>query len=113
VQPIARLHRPITEDGGLLADMVQDEQAAKPEELIAADQLHEHLEACLARLSAREASVIRLRYGLETDHAHTLREIAEMLGLSRERVRQIEKIAFEKLRQPQPSEVLADFADVA
>jgi RNA polymerase primary sigma factor len=113
VQPIVRLHRAITENGSLLADVVKDEQAVKPEELVAADQLHHCLEVCLTRLPAREALIIRLRYGLDTNHAHTLQEIADMLGLSRERVRQIEKKAFEKLQQSRQSDVLADFADVA
>ena len=113
VQPISRLHQPIADDGSLLADVVEDDHAVKPEALIAEDQLHQRLDTCLTRLPEREAYIIRLRYGIDTDHEHTLQEIADKLGISRERVRQLERLAFEKLRQPQQSKVLADFAHVA
>jgi RNA polymerase primary sigma factor len=53
---------------------------------------------------------LRLRYGLEVHHPHSLQEIGEILGVSRERIRQLEKQALEKLRQAQCSALLADFA---
>jgi RNA polymerase primary sigma factor len=111
-QPIARLHQPLTEDGSVLADILEDVQAPKPEELVAEDQLHYHLAQCLADLPAREALILRLRYGLETDHPHSLKEIGDILGLSRERVRQLEQLALNKLRRSQHSASLADFARV-
>jgi RNA polymerase sigma factor (sigma-70 family) len=112
VQPIVRLHQPVADDGSLLADILEDQQAAKPEELLAEEQLHSRLATCLASLTEREAFILRLRYGLECEHPHTLQEIADILGLSRERVRQLERQAFEKLRQPHRSTLLADFAPV-
>jgi RNA polymerase primary sigma factor len=96
-----------------LADILEDVHASKPEELVAEDQLHRCLAQCLATLPEREALILRLRYGLETGHAQTLQEIGERLGVSRERIRQLEKLALDKLRQPQRSALLADFADVA
>ena len=112
-QPIARLYKPLTENGGVLADILEDVHAPKPDELVAEDQLHSRLAQCLASLPEREALILRLRYGLETGHPHTLQEIGERLGVSRERIRQLEKLALDKLRQPQRSALLADFADVA
>lgn len=110
VQPLVRLQQPLTEDGITAVDLVQDDQAPQPDELLAEDQLREHLARCLAGLTEREAFVIRLRYGLDSEEPHTLQKIADMLGLCRERVRQLERQALGKLRQPHRSAALADFA---
>ena len=59
----------------------------------------EEVKELLETLSDRESQVIRLRYGLEDSRTHTLEEIGEMLGVTRERVRQIEARAMEKLRK--------------
>jgi RNA polymerase sigma factor (sigma-70 family) len=112
IQPIVRLHQPIADDGSLLADVLEDQQAQKPEEMLAEEQLQRRLADCLASLTDREAFILRRRFGLECEHPHTLQEIADILGLSRERVRQLERQAFEKLRQPHRSALLADFAPV-
>ena len=112
VQPIVRLQQPVADDGSMLADILEDHQAQKPEERLAEEQLQRRLADCLASLTDREAFILRLRYGLDCEHPHTLQEIADVLGLSRERVRQLERQAFEKLRQPHRSAQLADFASV-
>jgi RNA polymerase sigma factor (sigma-70 family) len=85
----------------------------RPDERVEEEQLHRRLAECLASLPTREATILRLRYGLETDHPHSLQEIGDLLGVSRERIRQLEKLALEKLRQPQRSALLAEFAAVA
>jgi RNA polymerase sigma factor (sigma-70 family) len=110
VQPVMRLQQPLAEDGGTLADILEDDQAPRPDELLAEDQLQRCLASCLASLTEREAFILRLRYGLESEQPHTLQEIADLLNLSRERVRQLERQAFDKLRQPHRSAMLADFA---
>ncbi len=112
VQPIMRLHQPVADDGSMLTDILEDEQAPRPDDMLAEEQLQRRLADCLASLTEREAFILRLRYGLESDHPHTLQEIADILGLSRERVRQLERQAFEKLRQPHRSALLADFVAV-
>ena len=112
VQPIMRLHQPVADDGSMLTDILEDDQAPRPDEMLAEEQLQRRLSDCLASLTDREAFILRLRYGLEADHPHTLQEIADILGLSRERVRQLERQAFEKLRQPHRSALLADFVAV-
>jgi RNA polymerase primary sigma factor len=112
VQPLVRLHQPISDDGSVLSDILEDQQATKPEEMLADEQLQRRLADCLASLTEREAFILRLRFGLDCEHPHTLQEIADILGLSRERVRQLERQAFDKLRQPHRSALLADFAPV-
>ena len=110
VQPVIRLQQPLADDGGSLVDILEDDQAPRPDERLAEEQLQQCLADCLASLTEREAFILRLRYGLESEQPHTLQEIADMLRLSRERVRQLERQAFEKLRQPHRSAMLADFA---
>jgi RNA polymerase primary sigma factor len=111
-QPILGLNTPVTHDGKALVDIIEDTQAQPPEARHAEAQLHQLLTDCLARLTEREAFILRLRFGLESTHAHTLQEIANMLGLSRERVRQIEHQALTQLRQSQCQDLLGDFADL-
>ena len=83
-----------------LGELLEDGHATPEQELTRAE-LHADLEALLDELTAREAAVIRLRFGLEDDTPQTLSQIGEDLKLSRERVRQIESRALLKLRQPQ------------
>ncbi len=72
--------------------------APGPEELTLARDLRLRVHRYLASLSPREQDVLRLRYGIDTDHEHTLEEISRLLSVSRERVRQIEVKALGKLR---------------
>ncbi|MDH3602701.1 MAG: RNA polymerase sigma factor RpoD/SigA [Candidatus Tectomicrobia bacterium] len=109
-QPMLQLHQPGAADGSPLEEALADEQVDKPEQLMAISQLQGRVASCLASLSDREASILRLRYGFESDRPHTLQEIGAMFGLSRERIRQIEQTALEKLRQPQLASLLTDFA---
>jgi RNA polymerase primary sigma factor len=111
-QPILGLNTPVTDDGRALADVIEDTHSQQPEALHAEAQLQQILTDCLARLTEREAFILRLRFGLESTHAHTLQEIANMLGLSRERIRQIEHQALTQLRQPHCQDLLEDFADL-
>jgi RNA polymerase sigma factor (sigma-70 family) len=83
---------------GDLGAMVPDETAASPEAETIRHELADSLEERLAPLDTREREVLRLRFGLSTDHEQTLAEVARRLSLSRERVRQIEQRALAKLR---------------
>ena len=110
VQPLAQLQQPLTDDGMALQDVVEDTQTPPPEVLVAAAQVRRGVGACLGRLTAREALIVRWRYGLDADEPQTLQEIGDVLGLSRERVRQLEKQAFAKLRKLPQSAGLAELA---
>ena len=92
--------------------MVQDDQLAPPDEAIARLELQRCVTDSLDTLPKRDAEVLRLRFGLETDRTYTLREIGEKMGLSRERIRQIEKTALEKLRFSVAGASLAEAAGI-
>lgn len=107
VQPIVQLQQPISDDGTPLQDVLEDTQTPQPEVLIAEEQVRRGVHACLGHLTEREALILRLRYGLEACEPQSLQEIGDVLGLSRERVRQLEQQAFAKLRQLPQSAALA------
>ena len=85
----------------------QPAQTPQPEVLIAEEQVRRGVHACLEHLPEREALILRLRYGLEACEPQSLQEIGDALGMSRERVRQLEQQAFAKLRQLPQSAALA------
>lgn len=94
------LETPIGEDGeDSLGDMVEDRSEATPEEAMDILVRREEVQELLEALSDRERQVIRLRFGLEDGRSRTLEDIGGQLGVTRERVRQIEARAMEKLRK--------------
>jgi len=108
-QPLS-LEQPVGEEGDLeLGELVEDQGALDPGEVTDLHLLSELLESLLGDLTAREARILRLRYGLQDGQAHTLQEVADKFGLSRERVRQIEREALAKLRLAAPKGRLEDF----
>jgi RNA polymerase nonessential primary-like sigma factor len=82
-----------------------------PEELLMRESLQKDLHQLLADLSSRERDVIRLRYGLDDGNSYSLAEIGRVLDLSRERVRQIEAKALQKLRQPKRRNRVRDYLE--
>jgi RNA polymerase primary sigma factor len=93
------LEQPAGEDGDVeLRDFIQDENIVQPEEVTDVHLLHEALGPLLDQLTVREITILRLRYGLGGAQTLTLSEIGKKLGLSRERIRQIERHALAKLR---------------
>jgi RNA polymerase primary sigma factor len=106
-QPAARglpgqalLDHSVGEDGDArLADFIEDAEALVVADAVALAMLYDQLRVVLASLSEREAGVVRLRFGLVDGRPHTLDEIGEVYGVSRERVRQIAKAALTKLRR--------------
>ncbi|WP_375167776.1 sigma-70 family RNA polymerase sigma factor [Burkholderia pyrrocinia] len=91
---------PVSPDHDLtLCDVVIDHDAPTPEEAASAGQLRAAVAALIDNLPAREAWILRLRYGVDVDGEYSLREIGRQLNLSAERVRQIEAAALERIRQ--------------
>jgi RNA polymerase primary sigma factor len=86
-----------SEQGWTLGEMLMDDRTKPPDvELIEADNLR-HVTQLLDKMDEREAKVLRMRFGLDDQEPRTLKEIGEALGLTRERVRQIESEALNKL----------------
>lgn len=109
-QPVS-LEAPIGEEEERLAELIADKQVKPPAEVAVQLVLRDELEKVMEKLSERERVVLRLRFGLENGRPHTLEEIGDELGVSRERVRQIEKEALAKLRRPELREKLAEYLE--
>jgi RNA polymerase primary sigma factor len=90
----------IVDDGNLtrLADLIKDESTAEPFEMVFSMTLQETMRDILSQLSEREMKIIQLRYGLAGEGPLTLEETGKLLGITRERVRQIQEKATFKLR---------------
>ena len=100
-QDVASLDKPIGEDGdATMGELVADESAIDPEDQATAVMSRVEVERALGALSVREREVLMLRYGLVDGEEHTLEDIGEQFGLTRERIRQIEKKTLTKLRHP-------------
>lgn len=82
-----------------------------PEEMLMRESLHKDLQHLLADLTTREREVILMRFGLSDGHPYSLAEIGRALDLSRERVRQIESKALQKLRQPKRRNLVRDYLE--
>ncbi len=104
------LETPIDEDGdSTFGDFVEDVNSPAPAEEVATHLLHEQLQGALDRLPPREAQILRLRYGLEDGRVYTLEEVGQTIGVTRERVRQLEAQALNRLRQSSAHIILRDY----
>ncbi len=101
-----------TDDDASLGDFIADERAtAAAETVVEGGLMRAHLQSVLDTLDAREAAVVRMRYGLDGGQPKTLDEIGRAFKLSRERIRQIERETMAKLRHPSRSQVLRDYLE--
>jgi RNA polymerase primary sigma factor len=98
-----------SEDSGMLGDFIEDETMPGPADATSTQLLKEQLHSILNSLSDRERSVLEMRFGLKDGESHTLEEVGQAFGVTRERVRQIESKALRKLRHPGRSRKLRDF----
>jgi RNA polymerase sigma factor (sigma-70 family) len=109
-EPVS-LDQAVGEDGeSALGDFVAAVDHRDPSDGVAQGELRNEVEIVLATLSERESAVIRLRFGLDDGRQRTLDEVGREFGLSRERIRQIEKVTMLKLRDPQRASRLEAYA---
>jgi RNA polymerase primary sigma factor len=110
-QPVS-LETPIGHDaGGTLGDLIVDRSVHSPHDLAATALLKRHMHDAMQVLTERERHVLRLRYGLDGGREYSLVEIAEMMRVTSERVRQIESAALAKLRNPKVRNQLREYLD--
>jgi len=101
---------PISQDEeSTMYDVLLSNESPSPDRGLLNDSLRKEIERALATLTPREASIIRLYFGLNGKHPHTLEEIGEELDLTRERVRQIKEKAIKRLKQTTRSKVLKSY----
>ena len=104
------LERPVGDEGDSeFGDFIEDQDTPEPAEAAAHHLLQETIEEVLSELTPRQAHILRLRFGLGGGEQHTLEEIANKFGLSRERIRQLEKEALRRLRHPRLAHNLRDY----
>lgn len=97
------------EDDSVLGDFIEDDEALPPDETATFNLLREHLVEVLDTLPPREVRILQLRYGLLDGQAYTLEEVGRKMGVTRERVRQIEAQALTRLRHPSVRRKLRDY----
>jgi RNA polymerase primary sigma factor len=110
-EPIS-METPIGDDeDSHLGDFIEDDGAESPIDIATIEGLRESTTMVLSGLTAREAKVLRMRFGIDMNTDHTLEEVGKQFDVTRERIRQIEAKALRKLRHPSRSEHLRSFLD--
>jgi RNA polymerase primary sigma factor len=87
------------EEGSFLGDFIADEETASPETMAGRRILKDHLQEIINDLQVREQKILEMRFGLKDGVTHTLEEVGKVFGVTRERIRQIEAKALDKIRQ--------------
>ena len=104
------LETPIDDEGdSTFGDFVEDRNSPAPSDEVATHLLHVQLQQALDKLPPREAQILRLRYGLADGRVYTLEEVGQTIGVTRERVRQLEAQAINRLRQSSAHVILRDY----
>ena len=109
-EPIS-LETPVGDDDSTLGDFLENKESASPYESVKNHELSDRVKSILMTLSPREEKIIRLRFGIGEDAEYTLEEIGKRFNVSRERIRQIEKKALNRLRHSSRREKLKPFTD--
>ena len=103
------LETPIGEEGSVLGDFIEDKASLRPEEQAMGSLLGEQLKKAMESLSTRERRILETRFGLDGERSRTLEDVGLEFGLTKERIRQIEKEALAKLRHRSRSRNLTDY----
>jgi RNA polymerase primary sigma factor len=99
----------IIDEDSVLGDFIEDSETPPPDETATNNLLRQQLENVLSVLPPREVRILKLRFGLPDGRQHTLREVGEKMGVTRERVRQIEAKALSRLRSPSILNILRGY----
>ena len=110
-QEVVSLEAPIGEDDdkSTLAEFIRDEKSLTPVQLTSQDLLRNQIKDIVGTLSERERKILEMRFGLEDGVTHTLEEVGKVFGVTRERIRQIEAKALEKIRMHEQATRLSDY----
>ncbi|MBI4022681.1 RNA polymerase sigma factor RpoD [Candidatus Berkelbacteria bacterium] len=109
-QETVSLEAPVgEEEDSSLGDFLQDKESVSPEEAAIFELLKGHVDEFLGYLAPREQKILKMRFGLEDGKTHTLEEVGKEFGVTRERIRQIEAKALQKLRSHKTSQKLKDY----
>ncbi len=108
-RPLSLDHPVNTEENTALQELLPDTRTPSPPQSAYIDALRESLQKILCTLTPREATIIRLRFGLRSGQALSRQEVGERMGLDRERIRQLEMQALKHLRHPRRARLLRDF----
>jgi len=97
------------EEDSVLGDFIEDAESPAPTEQVTDNLLKEQLREIMESLPPREVRILQLRYGLLDGRSYTLEEVGRKMGVTRERVRQIEAQALSRLRHPSHRDKLIDY----
>ena len=111
IEPVS-LETPIgEEEDTFLGDLIEDRASVTPYQAAVHQMLSDQINQALSTLTDREHKILRMRFGLDDDRTHTLEEIGKRLGVTRERIRQIEAKAIRKMRHHSRSKALRGYLE--